>query len=271
MAKSKAAEPQQGVPQKTKRTLKISPRAANAEIYEKEKRKNNVVIHNLPELSGISGEELERYDMEEVQFLIDEAIKSNSISVLSARRLGARREPGSKPRSLLVTLSDGRDEVINRQISIRGYLGYEKIYIYPDQTPNERQFYVALREELKRRRSRGETDLIIRNGQIVHRRETPIEVFIDPKPPGATTQPTEITSATSTETLTNHSTQQVESNNLIQLSDGENINSPTDEHPIVSDSTLIDIDVPKLPEMPRTNDEEEGDDGLGYTSSRSQN
>ena len=271
--RNKNAKPQRqvgqpGVFQRTKRTLEISPLAANTEISEKEKRKNNVVIHNLLEPSGASEEEMKMYDMDHVQFLIDDAIKADSINVTSAIRLGARRDPGSKPRSLLVTLSDGRDEVINRQISIRGYKGYERIYIDPDRTPNERQFHVALREELKRRRGRGETDLIIRNGQIVHRRETQIEVIIDPKPPVGTTP----TSAnTSTETIINKATQQIESEDLIQLLDVEQTTSPRQEDTAISDNTLIEIDVPELPEMPRTNEDEEDDDGQGYMTSRSQN
>ena len=191
---------QQGVFQRSKRKLEISPLAANAEISEQEKRKNNVVIHNLVEPSGISDEELKKSDMEEVQFMISEGLGVKSINVNSALRLGAKRIRGSKPRSLLVTLNGRREEVINKASLIRQYKGYEMIYIDPDRTPNERQYHVALREELKRRRSRGETDLIIRNGQIIHRRETQIEIIIDPNPPVEITPPAESTSAaTSTE------------------------------------------------------------------------
>ena len=173
------------------------------------------------------------------------------------------REPGSKPRSLLVNLSGTRDEVLKKSHLVRQYEGWENIYIDPDRTPNERQFYVALREELKVRRSRGETDLIIRNGQIVHRRETPLEVPIQQlNSPAASVAPTASSvsniASTSTETITNQEAHQVR-----QESQPQNVaqsDSPINEDTSVSDNTLVEIEVP---ELPRANEEEE-EDGQGY-------
>jgi len=43
----------------------------------------------------------------------------------------------------------------------------KQVYIQQDMTPTERENYKMLYEELKRHRSQGENNLIIRNGRIV--------------------------------------------------------------------------------------------------------
>ena len=192
--------------------------------------------------------------------MISEGMGIQSVGVKSAFRLGARREVGSRPRSLLVNLSGDREEVLKKAGLIRQYQGWESIFIDPDRTPNERQYYVALREELKARRGRGETDLIIKNGQIVHRRHAPIEI------------PLTLPNHTSTET-TNTDTRQEstegvdEREEVVAATATGNQDPPATQNNDqntsqvqVSDDTLVDIEVP---EIPRTNDEEE-EDAQGY-------
>ena len=44
---------------------------------------------------------------------------------------------------------------------------YNNVYVRPDLTYKQRQEGQKLREELKRRQLRGETDLVIRRGQLI--------------------------------------------------------------------------------------------------------
>ena len=167
---------------------------------------------------------------------------------------------------VLVSLSGDREEVLKKASLIRQYQGWESVFIDPDRTPNERQFHVALREELKKRRNRGETDLIIKNGQIVHRRHVPIEILMS--------------SATSTDTTTSRSQVATETEDQsgrdATSATGNQVPLPTDtqanelntsqahEESHVSDNTLVDIQVPEIPRVSGV--EEAEDDIQGYLS-----
>ena len=161
------------VPQR--RRLVLTPVAANTEIEEMERRKNNIVIHNLPEQVA---DNKQQADLEEVNFMLADAMFLTDVKAVTARRLGAPRGDG-KPRSLLVNLNSERIQVLKKAGSIRQYELWENVYIDPDRTPKERQEHASMRKELQIRKRNGETDLVIRNGIIVHRRAVPIEIPIE--------------------------------------------------------------------------------------------
>ena len=85
----------------TTRRLVLTPAAANVEIEEIEKRKNNIVIHNLPEQEAENKQEA---DMEEINFMLSKGMLLTDITAESTKRLGALRADG-RPRSFLVKLN----------------------------------------------------------------------------------------------------------------------------------------------------------------------
>ena len=90
---------------------------------------------------------------------------------MKTTRLGYKQRDNSIPRFLLVQLAVPRDEILLKARMLRHHGVYNKIFIDPDRTPDERKTHKLLRDELKKRRADGEK-CIIRGGRIVHVRDT---------------------------------------------------------------------------------------------------
>ena len=153
-----------------RRKPKLKPSAVNSEVAEREKRKNNIVIHNLPE-PPTRVSDLQRRkeaDIQEVNLLLSTGMEIQNTIATESTRLGAPRVDG-RPRSLLVTLNGDRDSVIKRTSMAREYEDWSDIVIQPDRTLKQRAEYDALRRELKFRKENGEFGLYIKDGQICQR------------------------------------------------------------------------------------------------------
>ena len=153
-----------------RRKPRLRPSAVNSEVSEREKRKNNIVIHNMAEpQSGITDPQKKKdADIQEVNFMLREGMQIKNTMATEATRLGALRVDG-RPRSLLVTLNGDRELVIRKQSTARQYEDWEKVVIQPDRTLKQRAEYEALRKELKARKENGEQNLYIKDGQICQR------------------------------------------------------------------------------------------------------
>ena len=93
-------------------------------------------------------------------------------------RLGKKITSGgkkNKPRLLKVTISNThvQKQVLKQAKNLKscGSETMSKVFITPDLTLQEREENRKLRDELKARRDKGETDLVIRNGKIVQKQE----------------------------------------------------------------------------------------------------
>ena len=93
----------------------------------------------------------------------------------SISRLG--KGNGGRPAPLLLRFSTSDDaaSVIKSGKNLRSTNNDIKssVFISPDYTKLERHEQFILRSELRRRRAAGENNIIIRNGSIVTRRQTP--------------------------------------------------------------------------------------------------
>ena len=130
------------------------------EQKEKDKRQNNVILYNVPEkLEGTN-------DKEVVENLILEELGVREAKVEEITRLGT----GNEPRPILLKLNDAQTQrkVLNKAKLLRDA---RNIYIAPDKTIKEREKYRDLQKELRERKERSQTDLIIRDGKIVKRRD----------------------------------------------------------------------------------------------------
>lgn len=143
------------------------------EVQEREKRKNNIIVVNLPE----SGEEkVEDRQREDIQRVKERLAKIPEVEVGEVRdpvRLGKRDiGNGSRPRMLRITVQ--KEETRRKILSLAHTLNEGikdpkgRVYFNADRTPKEREEFRKLREELERRK-KDEPDLVIRGGKIVKR------------------------------------------------------------------------------------------------------
>ena len=131
------------------------------ELTERDKRKCNIVVHNLPEPSTANSQSDTNCFLDICHGSLD-----LNVEVIKSVRLGQKQT--SRPRSLLLKLSNetSRNQVLSQAPKLRFSNTWNQIYIQPDMTPTEREAYRKLQEEIKRRKSLGESNLIIRNGKI---------------------------------------------------------------------------------------------------------
>ena len=138
------------------------------ERMEKEKRRNNIIVVNLKESVKKTEMAREIEDTKSVKTLLSKLVKIKDSDLKEAPvRLG---DKGDKPRVLKVVLKNEkmRREILNKAPSLNVDVSFDKrIYINQDYTKRQRETHKKLREELKARMNKGETNLGIRGGQIV--------------------------------------------------------------------------------------------------------
>ena len=135
------------------------------DFIDKDRRKNNLVVHNLKEASGETKEERSKGDITLFCEMIKDSMKMN-VSVSRAFRVG---RVADRDRLLIVTLETPgvKQDILRMAPQLRNSDKWGNIYITPDLTPAEREAAKKLREELQARRRAGETNLTIRKGKVV--------------------------------------------------------------------------------------------------------
>ena len=135
-------------------------------VLDRERRKLNVVVFNLPENAPTADETRETKDLRTFTEIIKESLKL-SVRASKCHRVGKMQE--NRPRLLIVTLADldTKLELLRLSHQLRQTEEWSRLYINADQTPAERETYRQLRQELARRRAAGEQDIVIRKGSIV--------------------------------------------------------------------------------------------------------
>ena len=140
-------------------------------FLEKDKRKNNLVVHNLPEAEEGTYAERSSRDLELFQEVVKDTFRMN-VSVSKMFRVGKRMP--TKPRLLIVTLDTPgvKGDVLRLAPQLRNSDKWSNIYITPDLTKSEREAARKVREELATRKASGETNLTIRKGKVVSKGQT---------------------------------------------------------------------------------------------------
>lgn len=137
------------------------------EYREREMRKTNIIISNMPESKEQQVEQKIREDMRIFQEIIAE-IGLRNIKAQKIIRLGESKD---KPRLAKVVLStpSERKEVLAAAKKMRETKKEElkDIFINPDLSKLAREEGKKLRAELARRKGNGETNIAIRRGKIV--------------------------------------------------------------------------------------------------------
>ena len=135
---------------------------------DKERRKGNVVVHNLPEQAGDTLSDRSAKDVSEFSSMIRDVMKLN-VSASKSFRVGKKNQ--NRPRLLIVTLDNpsAKHDILRGAPELRHTTKYSNVYLTPDLTQKEREAGRKLREELAGRRRAGETNLVIRGGKITRR------------------------------------------------------------------------------------------------------
>ena len=121
------------------------------ELADRDRCKKNIIVYNLPEPSDRA------------------AAFDQDASVIRVARLGRRLENKHRPLLVCFEHEDDKTTVISRSNLLRQHDQYKRVFIAPDRTKFEREKHAKLVNELKERKTKGETNLIIRNGSIISR------------------------------------------------------------------------------------------------------
>ena len=148
------------------------------ETQEKEKRKLNIIITNLPESQKDTPEDRRDDDISRVLTFVRKATEGERINLEELEnpvRLGGIRIGSNvRPRPLKMTVKDETTKMTILRNAFKANKDVQplnRIYINEDSTPKEREKFRKLRAELTERRDRGEQNLMInyREGKIVER------------------------------------------------------------------------------------------------------
>ena len=146
-------------------------REAMGEEKEKEWRRKNVIIFNLPETR-------EKGASEKVEDgkSVDDVMKEIGVEVgeYETVRLGAPDDKREKPRPIKMTvkIAEKRDEILRKARNLKDSEEYRRmrVGISADKTLEERKKDKALTDEKKRRTEQGE-DVIIFRGEVMTKEE----------------------------------------------------------------------------------------------------
>lgn len=139
------------------------------EENEKQKRKLNLVVHNLPESTSDGGQQRKRDDINKITEIFKDVLHVTP-KVTNAVRLGKK---GDKMRLLKISVETEKEKasILRNAVKLRGdsLPQYQKkIFITPDMTPKERDENKALRAKLSDLNKAG-NNYKIKSGKIVRR------------------------------------------------------------------------------------------------------
>jgi len=144
-----------------------------AEEIEIEHRKQNVIVHGVPESNEDSPEQRIEEDTTVLAAMFHE-IGADDVKLDSVVRLGKRPDDPARPRPMKLVLDsvEGKVKLLRKakNLRLKKEGGWEKVFIHQDLTPKQREARKPLVAELKQRKANGEKDLMIFNGKIVQRR-----------------------------------------------------------------------------------------------------
>ena len=123
--------------------------SALSEEKDKEKRKLNVILHNVAEPTADNSQSRKREDIDHVSSIFHKPL-GVSVQITNAVRLGKR---GDKPRFLKVSVDSERSKasILHNCTRLRGKdvpVSLSKVFITPDMTPKEREYNKSLRDQL---------------------------------------------------------------------------------------------------------------------------
>ena len=153
---------------KLESSIDVKVQEAIEEYRERENRKCNLILHNIPESKEIDAGVRRDDDIQVITDVFKEGLGVDQFEIQSSVRLGRKSDEG-KNRLMKVTVDSVKTkrEILSNAKKLKNYEKWSRVFITPDLSPKQRERSRALREELKRRQGEGEEGLMIRKGEIV--------------------------------------------------------------------------------------------------------
>ena len=144
------------------------------EYFDKEKRRKNVVVYNLPESTCQTNSDRMKEDLDSFCRLVREELHL-IVSATKCYRVGKRLD--TRPRLLIVTMEseDLKWDVLRQAPQLRHSRYSPRIFINPDLPVRQRAEARRLREELAQRKAGGERNIKIQRGRIVQSEVTEMQ------------------------------------------------------------------------------------------------
>ena len=134
---------------------------------DRESRKCNIIVHNIPESKKPEVKERREEDTMEVKRLFEDGLGLEELEIQSIVRLGKKMQDKNRLMKVTVGSVKTKREILSNTKKLKNAENWSRVFITPDLTPKERDRSRTLREELKRRKDEGEEGLVIRRGLIV--------------------------------------------------------------------------------------------------------
>ena len=138
-----------------------------AELDLIESKKSNLIYFNIPESDSDNISDRMKHDFK----LVSETYKNVKIDhtdITTLYRVGKKSE---RARPLVVKYKniDRKNEILSSssKLSVKYRTTSYEVFVSIDRTPIQREVHKKLVDELKNRKSNGESDLVIRNGKII--------------------------------------------------------------------------------------------------------
>ena len=162
------------------RAVEVKTSVDTEELEEKDKRKTSLIIHGIKESVSEESEDREEDDLGVVAAMLHE-LKCENVAVTKVIRLGKRPESidgnVAKPRpiKMVVESVEQKMQIISSAKNLRMAQegDWKTVFIHQDLTIKEREQRRKLLQELKDRKEKGETDLILVKDKIVKRSSRP--------------------------------------------------------------------------------------------------
>ena len=141
------------------------------EYRDREMRKSNIIIFNIPEPKSVDSAQWKKEDIAVINAIAEE-LGSTALDFVGVVRLGAKSSDKNRPLKVQLNSLSQRRFLLMKAKELRKSKQFSNMYINPDLSYKERQALKELRQELVRRKTAGEKDIFIRRGQIVKRIST---------------------------------------------------------------------------------------------------
>ena len=165
--------------------IKTAPAVNSEEQQDIEKRKNNLILYGIPEPESTELEDKLEEEYMHISEVYKDTVNLSREAIKDMFRLGRKKRETenqeaenqensnvSKPRPLLIKFhdEDSKTQVLKVSGDLSLKINNEKITIFAgnDMTQNQRTELKKLRDELKKRKDRGEKNIGIRGNKIVN-------------------------------------------------------------------------------------------------------
>lgn len=144
---------------------------------EKEEKKNNLIMFNLPETATTDAKQSYEEDLQKVKDVLRYVNGGTLIQDLdesNVSRMGRRKEEQTRPRGIKIQLANNENKmkILRNAKELAKHATFKTLGLSPDKTQQERTNYLKMRTEVNTRNAKGE-DLIIYKDKIITRAERP--------------------------------------------------------------------------------------------------